>query len=272
MRTRDLKPGFFRDLELSELPHVTRLLFAGLWCFADRRGRCLDIPKLIKSDIFPYENVPVEKHLKLLDEHGFIERYQVDGVRYIWIPNFRRHQHPHPNEQESVIPPSPHDDDPWSGSKEHQGTSEGAPRSSPNPASTLSLLASEPSLPSSDLASEPSSHGAEPQGLALAAHEYDPDWEELRPDVQSLLGLQAGHIVLEMRQYLELVGLEWFRLALKETREKANHPSWKFTKACLDTALAEARPPGPRPKRGPKAPPGSARAQFLERQAAATAR
>lgn len=156
MRTRDLKPGFFRDLELTELPHVTRLLFAGLWCCADRRGRLQDIPKLIKSDIFPYENVPVEKHLKLLADHAFIKRYEEDGKKCIWIVRFKAHQKPHPNEAESVLPAHPEDPDggtPTSSSDEHQGDPsrstkdilEDVPRSSSNRAHTLS------STPSSDL-------------------------------------------------------------------------------------------------------------------------
>ena len=110
--TRDLKPGFFRNVELAQLPAVTRLLYQGLWCVADKRGRLKDIPALIKSDVFPLENVPVEKHLKLLTEAGFIDRYESDGQRYIWVKTFLKHQHPHPKEPESVLPPSPADTDP----------------------------------------------------------------------------------------------------------------------------------------------------------------
>ena len=44
MRTRLLKPGFFMNEELARLPVRARLLFAGLWCLADREGRLEDRP------------------------------------------------------------------------------------------------------------------------------------------------------------------------------------------------------------------------------------
>lgn len=107
MRTRDLKPAFFRDLELTQLPPITRILYQGMWCRADRRGRQDGIVALIKSDIFPLEKVDIEKHLKLLADGGFIVLYEVDGKRLIWIPTFEKHQHPHPKEPESTLPPYP---------------------------------------------------------------------------------------------------------------------------------------------------------------------
>lgn len=107
MRTRDLKPGFFRDEELAKLPHATRIVYAGLWCLADRRGRLPDNAKTIGAEIFPHESTPVERHLKELSKVGFIHRYEADGTRCIWIPRFLDHQKPHPNEAESLLPPSP---------------------------------------------------------------------------------------------------------------------------------------------------------------------
>lgn len=38
-RARNIKPGFFINEDLVELPFSTRLLFAGLWIIADREGR-----------------------------------------------------------------------------------------------------------------------------------------------------------------------------------------------------------------------------------------
>ena len=98
MRTRDLKPAFFRDERLLDLPFHHRLLFAGLWCAADKKGRLKDQPKIIKADVFPSDNVPIEKMLTALAECRLIERYEALGLRCIWIPNFGKHQHPHPKE------------------------------------------------------------------------------------------------------------------------------------------------------------------------------
>ena len=60
-RARLLKPGFFRNEMLAELPHATRLLFAGLWLISDREGRLEDRPKRIGADIFPYETLDVDQ-------------------------------------------------------------------------------------------------------------------------------------------------------------------------------------------------------------------
>ena len=50
-RARNIKPGFFDNETLGELPALTRLLFIGLWCLADREGRLQDRPKRIKKEL-----------------------------------------------------------------------------------------------------------------------------------------------------------------------------------------------------------------------------
>ena len=52
-RARNIKPGFFKNELLAEMPPETRLLFMGLWCLADREGRFEDRPKKIKMELFP---------------------------------------------------------------------------------------------------------------------------------------------------------------------------------------------------------------------------
>lgn len=106
-RTRYIKPGFFENEDLAALPPVTRLLFAGLWLTADKKGRQKDVPMKIKGQLFPYDNTPVERHLKALADAGFINRYEVDGVKVLWVPTFLAHQHPHPNEANSTLPAHP---------------------------------------------------------------------------------------------------------------------------------------------------------------------
>ena len=103
-RSRNIKPGFFKNDVLAELPPLTRLLFIGLWCLADREGRLEDRPKRIKAEVLPYDNCDIDKLLAQLDGAGFIHRYQVDGNEYIEIPNFTKHQNPHMKEQASEIP------------------------------------------------------------------------------------------------------------------------------------------------------------------------
>jgi len=42
MRSRNIKPGFFKNEIIAEMPTETRLLFIGLWLLADREGRLED--------------------------------------------------------------------------------------------------------------------------------------------------------------------------------------------------------------------------------------
>ena len=56
-RARNIKPGFFRNADLAELPIEARLLFIGLWTIADREGRMEDRPKQIKMELFPADSL-----------------------------------------------------------------------------------------------------------------------------------------------------------------------------------------------------------------------
>ena len=107
-RARNLKPQFFTDAELVECEPLVRLLFAGLWTLADRRGILADKPKQIKMDLFPSEAFDVEAGLTELDKRGLIRRYQSqDGIRCIKVVNFAKHQNPHKDEKSSELPDEP---------------------------------------------------------------------------------------------------------------------------------------------------------------------
>lgn len=103
-RSRNIKPGFFRNEVLAELDFGTRLLFIGLWTLADKAGRLEDRPKKIKIEVFPADDVDVPSMIHALTKHEFITRYAVNGARYIQINNFLKHQSPHHKEVESAIP------------------------------------------------------------------------------------------------------------------------------------------------------------------------
>ena len=103
-RSRNIKPGFFMNDELAEIDPLGRILFAGLWCIADREGRLEDRPKRIKAEVLPYDDCDVNDLLDQLAKHDFIIRYGVDGERYIQVSNFSKHQNPHKNEATSIIP------------------------------------------------------------------------------------------------------------------------------------------------------------------------
>ena len=103
-RARNIKPSFFINEELVELPFATRLLFIGLWTIADREGRLEDKPKKIKMALFPADDLDVNNALNELHKSGFIQRYSINEVQYIQILAFSKHQNPHVKEPASTIP------------------------------------------------------------------------------------------------------------------------------------------------------------------------
>lgn len=125
MRARNIKPGFFTNDELAELPSLVRLLFVGMWCMADRSGRMKDRPKKIKAEVLPFDDIDTDVSLDLLARAGFIDRYTVDGNKYIQINNFSKHQSPHIKESASEIPPPPY--------KHHTSTIQAPNQSDINP-------------------------------------------------------------------------------------------------------------------------------------------
>ena len=116
-RIRTIKPDFFRNEQLAELPYEDRLLFAGLWTLADKAGRLEDRPKRIKGELFPYDDLNVDAGLGRLANAGLILRYEVNGSRLLCVPTWEKHQRPHHTEACSVIPgpdgsPCDHGDQP----------------------------------------------------------------------------------------------------------------------------------------------------------------
>lgn len=103
-RARILKPGFFTNELLAEIPFEGRLLFAGLWTLADKEGRLEDRPKRIKASLFPWDEVKVDSLLGALAQRGFIDRYVVNGMALIQIAKFNEHQAPHVREAASILP------------------------------------------------------------------------------------------------------------------------------------------------------------------------
>lgn len=104
MRARNIKPGFFKNEELVKLSEAVRLLFIGLWCMADRKGRLEDRPMRIKMEIYPADQHDINTMLEQLKNAGFILRYEVEGNRFIQVINFEKHQYPNIREKDSTIP------------------------------------------------------------------------------------------------------------------------------------------------------------------------
>ncbi|MCL4822585.1 MAG: hypothetical protein KJZ57_00075 [Anaerolineales bacterium] len=103
-RARNIKPSFFTNDELADVPALGRLLFIALWTMADREGRLEDRPKRIKAEALPYDECDADELLDSLQSRGFILRYQIGAARFIQVVNFCKHQNPHIKEGPSQIP------------------------------------------------------------------------------------------------------------------------------------------------------------------------
>lgn len=105
---RTIKPEFFLHETLFEVEKKSsiplRLAFAGLICQCDREGRFRWRPNILKLDILPWDSVDFGDVLECLRDAGMIERYEVEGESYGWIPSFKNHQIINNRERGSILP------------------------------------------------------------------------------------------------------------------------------------------------------------------------
>lgn len=114
-RIRTVKPEFWTDEKIVECSIPARLLFVGLFNFADDKG-CLErSPKRIKMQVFPADTIDCEPLIMELITHGLLTEYSVNGSHYLQIPGFLKHQKINrPSNSNIPLPPSltessPHD-------------------------------------------------------------------------------------------------------------------------------------------------------------------
>lgn len=94
-RKRMIDPSFWSDEKLGECSRDERLLFMGLVSNADDEGYGRANPKLLRSSVFPYDDLRVsdlEKWLSRLGGLNLIVLYAVSGQAYYYLPNFTKHQ------------------------------------------------------------------------------------------------------------------------------------------------------------------------------------
>lgn len=91
-RIRTIKPDFWTDEKVVELSPLARLLFIGLWNFADDQGRMVCSPKRIKMQIFPADDADTSALLGEIRGSGLITVYTVDGIEYLQVCGFEKHQ------------------------------------------------------------------------------------------------------------------------------------------------------------------------------------
>jgi hypothetical protein len=102
-RARTIKPHFLRSRSMRAVSPMARLTFIQLWLVADDAGRLFAHPLGLARSLYPGNAEAIGLMPGWLDElegQHCIERYTVDGLEYLRIVNWRRHQkiyHPTPS-------------------------------------------------------------------------------------------------------------------------------------------------------------------------------
>jgi len=104
MRSRNLKPSFFRNETIGRLPPFDRLLFAGLWCLCDREGFFEMRPDRIAADLFPYDKKIDAKEIMSMTSRLMSCHVITYLGGYGYVPSFLKHNNPHPHEAKSTVP------------------------------------------------------------------------------------------------------------------------------------------------------------------------
>lgn len=109
-RNRVIKPKLWDDAKIGRLTRDARLLYIGLWNFSDDIGVVIGNSIWLKSKIFPYDQIQIQQFEKWMNElviNGFICLLSYKGERFIYLPNFTRHQVINkPNYEDLNIPKS----------------------------------------------------------------------------------------------------------------------------------------------------------------------
>jgi len=122
-RIRTIQPTFARSPSMKRISRDARLLFVLLWTVVDDEGRCHAEPDDLAKVLFPEDfDAPRYMHgwLEELENEGCIERYDVDGIDYLRVRHWHKHQRVyHPTR--SYLPPPPHERLGGSGIRESSG-------------------------------------------------------------------------------------------------------------------------------------------------------
>lgn len=95
-RARFIRPEFFTDEKVSDLPFGAALLFCGIWCHSDLRGVFECSPRILRGLIFPMrdgiETATISEWLALLEKNGMTGRFEADGKSWGYVCKWQLYQ------------------------------------------------------------------------------------------------------------------------------------------------------------------------------------
>ena len=94
-RIRTIKPEFWTSSQVAECSPTARLLFVGMWTFADDAGNQRADLKRLKMEVFPgdaFDNEQMRTLVAELLSQELIVEYEAEGGVFWHITGFRSHQ------------------------------------------------------------------------------------------------------------------------------------------------------------------------------------
>lgn len=110
-RYRTIKPEFWSSEQVMECSPIARLMFIGMWNFADDAGRLSYSTKTIKAQIFPGDEVGLEAIRGMVDElssNGLVSFYTIDDKEYLLITGWHHQKIDKPQKPRHPAPPEGH--------------------------------------------------------------------------------------------------------------------------------------------------------------------
>jgi len=133
-RIRTIKPDFWTDEKVTECSVRARLLFIGIWNFADDNGNLQRSAKKVKMQVFPADSIDCEPLIQELIEHGMLIEYSVNGEFFLHIKGFKKHQVINRPSKSNIPQPSLNDDSLSNGGELIDGKEgKGKDKNPPNP-------------------------------------------------------------------------------------------------------------------------------------------
>lgn len=109
-RIRSIKPEFWTSGQVMDCSIEARLLFIGLWNYADDKGRMAVSAKRIKAQIFASDDITSASVRRMIDElatNGLIRLYVVDEVEYLVVTGWHHQKIDRPQPSKNPEPPEP---------------------------------------------------------------------------------------------------------------------------------------------------------------------
>lgn len=94
-KIRFIDPNIITSETIAELNHRQRDLWIRLLLTVDDQGRCPGNPALLRSLLFPLDDIDkltVESDLRILADHSMVLEYELGGKKYLQVVNWQKYQ------------------------------------------------------------------------------------------------------------------------------------------------------------------------------------